>query len=461
MDKFGKAKHIHFIGIGGIGMSGIAELLINLGYEVSGSDINETQVTRRLSELGGHIFQGHERKNVENADVVVFSSAVGRENPEILEAKERSIPVIPRAEMLAELMRLKYGVAIAGAHGKTTTTSMVASILTSGRLDPTVIIGGRLDIWGGSNAKLGQGEILVAEADESDGSFLSLSPTIAVVTNIDREHIDHYGSMESIRETFIRFINKIPFYGTGILCLDNEEIQGIIPKLKKRYLTYGMTSQAELKGKELQKERNSVNFEVLLHNQSLGRVHVNMPGEHNVLNALAAVGVGLELELDMEVIRNGLKNLGILERRFQNKGKRGDIIILDDYGHHPTEVMAVLNTAKESWPDRRLIVVFQPHRYTRTHSLLDRFVVSFNEADILIVAPIYSAGEEPIKNVTSETLATGIKEHGHKEVICCSTREEIVPTLSSTIKRGDLVITLGAGDIYKIGEELLALIGTE
>ena len=303
MDKFGKAKHIHFIGIGGIGMSGIAELLINLGYEVSGSDINETPVTRRLSALGGRVFHGHNAENIKDADVVVFSSAVNDNNPEILEAKDRSIPVIPRAEMLAELMRLKFGIAIAGAHGKTTTTSMIASILTRGHLDPTVVIGGRLDIWGGSNAKLGQGDILIAEADESDGSFLTLSPTIAVVTNIDREHMDHYGSMERVRETFVKFINKIPFYGMSILCLDNEEIQGIIPSLKKRYLTYGMASQADLKGRELIKEQNGVNFEVLLNNRTLGRIHVNMPGEHNVLNALAAVGVGLELDLDIEVIR--------------------------------------------------------------------------------------------------------------------------------------------------------------
>ena len=431
-------------------MSGIAELLINLGYEVSGSDINETPVTRRLSALGGRVFHGHNAENIKDADVVVFSSAVNDNNPEILEAKDRSIPVIPRAEMLAELMRLKFGIAIAGAHGKTTTTSMIASILTRGHLDPTVVIGGRLDIWGGSNAKLGQGDILIAEADESDGSFLTLSPTIAVVTNIDREHMDHYGSMERVRETFVKFINKIPFYGMSILCLDNEEIQGIIPSLKKRYLTYGMASQADLKGRELIKEQNGVNFEVLLNNRTLGRIHVNMPGEHNVLNALAAVGVGLELDLDIEVIREGLKSLGVLERRFQVKGRKDDIIVLDDYGHHPTEVMAVLNTARESWPDRRLVVVFQPHRYTRTKSLLDRFVVSFNEADILIVAPIYSAGETPISGVTSEVLAKGIKNHGHKDVICCNRKEEIVTVVSSMIRKGDLVaikINLGGGII--------------
>jgi len=455
MQKFGKTKHIHFVGIGGIGMSGIAELLLNLGYEVSGSDLKATHMTRRLAKRGGRIFIGHKRAQIEGADVVVFSSAVDRSNLEIEEAKERSIPVIPRAEMLAELMKLKYGVAVAGAHGKTTTTSMVASILTSGHLDPTVVIGGRLDIWGGSNAKLGQGDLLVAEADESDGSFLALSPTIAVVTNLDQEHLDHYEDMESIRDTFVDFINKIPFYGVAVLCLDNEEIQGIIPRLKKRYITYGMTSQADLKARDLEKEKLGVRFEVLYHNQSLGRVFVGMPGEHNVLNSLAAAAVGIELDLDIEVIKAGLKNLGGVGRRFELKGEHGNILVLDDYGHHPTEVMATLKTAKESWPDRRLIVAFQPHRYTRTHALFDRFVISFNEADVLIVSPIYSAGEKPIEGVSGEGLCQGIKAHGHKEAVYSPGQEETLSTLLSIVTSGDLVMTLGAGDIYELGGRLL------
>jgi UDP-N-acetylmuramate--alanine ligase len=455
MQKFGKTKHIHFVGIGGIGMSGIAELLINLGYQVSGSDLKETRVTKRLQALGARIFQDHRGEHVEGSDVVVYSSAVRPDNPEILEATERFIPVIPRAEMLAELMRLKYGVAIAGAHGKTTTTSMVGSILTSGHLDPTVVIGGRLDIWGGSNAKLGQGDILVAEADESDGSFLALSPSIAVVTNIDQEHLDHYGSMQAIRETFLSFINKIPFYGMAILCLDNEEIQGIIPNLKKRHLTYGMASQADLRARDLVGERLGVTFEVLFQNRSLGRVTVGMPGEHNVLNALAAIGVGLELNLPVGVIREGLRSLGGLARRFEIKGERGGVLVLDDYGHHPTEIVATLRAAKDCWPERRLVVVFQPHRYTRTRSLHDRFARSFNEADVLVVAPIYSAGENPIEGTDSERLAQGIKEHGHKEVNLCSTQEEVLPMVLSLVKPGDVVMTLGAGDIYKTGEMLL------
>ncbi len=455
MDKFGKAKHIHFVGIGGIGMSGIAELLINLGYRVSGSDLKDTPVTRRLSDLGGDVFYGHKTEHIEGADVVVYSSAVEGDNPEVLEAKDRYIPVIPRAEMLAELMRLKYGVAIAGAHGKTTTTSMVASILTCGQLDPTVVIGGRLDIWGGSNAKLGQGDILVAEADESDGSFLALSPTIAVVTNMDDEHLDYYGDIENIRNTFVSFINKIPFYGTAILCLDNEEIQGIIPRLKKKYLTYGMTSQAELCGRDLVKEKQEFSFEVVFRNRSLGRIVVGIPGEHNVLNALAATAVGLELDLDFAVIQEGLKSLGGLARRFQTKGEAGDIVVLDDYGHHPTEIMATLKTVKECWPERRLIVAFQPHRYSRTESLFDRFVISFNEADILIVSPIFSAGEDSINGVTAEWLVHGIKEHGHREVMLCESHEEMVSMLLSLAKSGDIIMTLGAGNIYKAGEKLL------
>ena len=455
MKQFGKAKHIHFVGIGGIGMSGIAELLINLGYEVSGSDLKDSPMTRRLAALSGVVFKGHKEEHIEGADVVVYSSAVASENPEIQEAKKRSIPVIPRAEMLAELMRLKYGVAIAGAHGKTTTTSMVASILTCGHLDPTVVIGGRLDIWGGSNAKLGQGDILVAEADESDGSFLALSPAIAVVTNIDHEHMDYYGDMETIRETFINFINNIPFYGTAILCLDNEEIQGIIPRLKKRYLTYGMTSQADLKGRDLEKEKLGVSFEALYHNNSLGRIVVGIPGEHNMLNALAATAVGLELDLDIGVIKEGLKNLGGLARRFQLKGEKRDILVLDDYGHHPTEITATLKTAKECWPERRLIVVFQPHRYTRTEALFDRFAISFNEADVLIVTPIFSAGETAIDGVTAEWLSRGIKEHGHKDVILSPTQEDALSTLLSILRPGDLVITLGAGDIHRLGARLL------
>lgn len=455
MKQFGKAKHIHFVGIGGIGMSGLAELLINLGYSVSGSDLKDSAATKRLSRLGCRIFKGHDHHNAKGADVVVYSSAVGLQNPEILEAKDGYVPVIPRAEMLSELMRLKYGVAIAGAHGKTTTTSMVASILTCGELDPTVVIGGRLDIWGGSNAKLGQGDVLVAEADESDGSFLALSPTIAVVTNIDHEHMEHYGSMAAIRQTFVDFINKIPFYGTAILCQDNEEIQGIIPQLKKRYITYGMSTQADLRGKDLKNEKWGTSLEVIYRNHSMGRISVGIPGEHNVLNALAATAVGLELDLGMGVIREGISALGGLSRRLEIKGEKNGILLLDDYGHHPTEIIATLKTVKSCWSERRMVVVFQPHRYTRTQALMERFVLSFNDADVLLVAPIYPAGEQPIEGITAENLVKGIKDHGHKEVIFCSDQKEIVPTLEELTKPGDLVLTLGAGNIHREGERFL------
>ena len=455
MKTFGKAKHIHFVGIGGIGMSGIAELLLNLGYNVSGSDMKESPVTSRLADLGGNIYSSHKKENIEGADVVVYSSAVPKNNPEIAEAGERFIPVITRAEMLAELMRLKYGVAVAGAHGKTTTTSMIASILTSGKLDPTVVIGGRLDMWGGSNAKLGQGDILVAESDESDGSFMALSPTIAVVTNIDCEHLDHYGDMDTLRRTFINFINKVPFYGLAVLCMDNEEIQGIIPHLKKRYLTYGMASQADIRARDIERGKSNIRFELIFQNQSFGQVIVGMPGDHNALNALAAISVGLELNMDIEDVKSGLVNLGGLARRFQLKGERNGILVLDDYGHHPTEISATLETARECWPERRIIVVFQPHRYSRTQMLYDRFVISFNHADVLILSPVYPAGEKAIEGINTELLYHGIKEHGHRNVLMGNGRDEILEILMDLIRPWDVVITLGAGDIYRVGEELL------
>jgi len=455
MKIFGKVKHIHLVGIGGIGMSGIAELLINLGYSISGSDIKRTEVTEHLSGLGGKIFFGHRPQNVDGADVVVFSSAVKDDNSEIVEARERSVPVIPRAEMLAELMRLKYGIAVAGAHGKTTTTSMIASILTRGGLDPTVVIGGRLNIWGGSNARLGNSDFLVAEADESDGSFLALSPSMAVITNIDYEHMDFYRSMNDLRRTFVDFVNKIPFYGRAILCLDDKEVQGLIPKLTKSYLTYGLNPQADIRASEISKEELNTSFVVTFKNRLAGTITICIPGDHNVLNALAAVGVGLELDIDFEYIMEGLKNLGGLKRRFEIRDERGGIIFLDDYAHHPTEIVATISTAKECWPDRRLVVVFQPHRYTRTRDLYDKFVTSFNQADFLIITPIYGAGEEPIPGVDSRFLYQGIKDHGHRAVNFCSSKEDIISLLLNEIEEGDLVLTLGAGDIHLVGTELL------
>ncbi len=455
MKVFGKVRHIHLVGIGGIGMSGIAELLLNLGYRVSGSDIRKTEVTEHLSDLGGRVFIGHRPQNVEGADVVVFSSAVKDDNQEIVEARERSTPVIPRAEMLAELMRLKYSIAVAGSHGKTTTTSMIASILTNGGLDPTVIIGGRLNQWGGSNARLGNSDFLVAEADESDGSFLALLPSMAVVTNIDYEHINFYRSMDNLRRTFVDFINKVPFYGRAILCLDDKEVQGLIPSLKKSYLTYGLNPQSDIRATEISKEGLNTSFLVTFRNKSLGQITICTPGDHNVLNALAAVGVGLELDIDFERMKEGLKDLGGLKRRFEIRDERGGIIFLDDYGHHPTEIVATIGAAKECWPDRRLVVVFQPHRYTRTRDLYDQFVVSFNQADFLVITPLYGAGEEPIPGVDSKSLYQGIRDHGHRAVTFCPSREDSIAFLLDEVGPGDVILTLGAGDIHLVGAELL------
>jgi len=455
MKIFGKVKHIHLVGIGGIGMSGIAELLINLGYFISGSDLRETEVTGHLSDLGGKIFLGHRPPNIDGADVVVFSSAVKGDNPEIVEARERSIPVIPRAEMLAELMRLKYGIAVAGSHGKTTTTSMIASILTKGGFDPTVVIGGRLNIWGGSNARLGRSDFLVAEADESDGSFLALSPSIAVITNIDHEHIDFYRSMNNLRKTFVDFINKTPFYGRAILCVDDREVQGLIPELTKSYLTYGLNPQADIRASGISKEGLSTTFDVTFKSRLTGNITLSIPGEHNILNALAAIGVGLELDIDFKYIREGLKNPGGLKRRFEIKDERGGILFLDDYGHHPTEILATLSAAKECWPDRRLVVVFQPHRFTRTRDLYDKFVISFNQADFLIITPIYGAGEEPIPGADSRALYQGIRNHGHRAVTFCESMEDSIFLLLDQVRPGDLVLTLGAGDIHLVGTEVL------
>ncbi len=455
MKAFGKAKHIHLVGIGGIGMSGIAELLLNMGYQVSGSDIKETPLTEHLSRKGGRIFLGHDAENINGADVVVFSSAIKGENPEIYEARQRSIPVIPRAEMLAELMRLKYGIAVAGTHGKTTTTSMIGSVLTTGGLDPTIIIGGKLNTWGGSNARLGNSDFLVAEADESDGSFLMLSPSIAVVTNIDFEHMNFYGSMDSLKKTFVDFMNKVPFYGRVILCIDDDEVQGLLPELTKGYLTYGLNPQADIRAYGVNKEGLNTGFDVKYGNRPMGNLTIPIPGDHNVLNALAAVGVGLELDLAFSDIKQGLEKLGGVERRLEIKGEAGGIIFLDDYGHHPTEIVATLRAAKEAWPGKRLVVVFQPHRYTRTRDLYERFVISFNQADFLVITEIYGAGEESIPGINSEHLYKGIREHGHRAVDLCPCREDAINLLSRELKKGDILLTLGAGDIHLAATELL------
>jgi UDP-N-acetylmuramate--alanine ligase len=450
---FKKIKHIHFVGIGGIGMSGIAEVLLNLGYRVSGSDMKESDITERLRKLGGEIFIGHRSENITTPHVVVISSAVTKDNVEVVAAREKQVPVIPRAEMLAELMRLKYGVAIAGAHGKTTTTSMVATVLAAGGIDPTVVIGGKLNSLG-TNAKLGQGEFLVAEADESDGSFLKLSPTIAVVTTIDAEHLDYYKDIAEIKDAFLAFINKIPFYGVSVLCLDQPHIQALIPSVQKRYQTYGMSSQADYQAKEVSLKPLGSRFKVLHHSQDLGWFELSVPGVHNINNSLAAIAVARELDIDLEIIRKALKDFSGVQRRFQIKGEVNGIIVVDDYGHHPTEVKATL-AAAASGLERRVVVVFQPHRFTRTQHLLEEFFTAFNQADKLVVMDIYAAGEKPIPGVSGQALYEGIKKYGHKDVTYIPEKEKVVGHMLEVLRKGDLMITLGAGDVWKIGERVV------
>ncbi len=450
---YGKIRRIHFVGIGGIGMSGIAEVLLNLGYEVSGSDLRPSETTRRLAKLGGRIAFGHAAGNLGDADVVVTSTAVRPDNVEVAEAHRRHIPVIPRAEMLAELMRMKYGVAVAGTHGKTTTTSMVATILTRGGLDPTAVIGGRLDAFG-SNAKLGQGKFLVAEADESDGSFLHLSPTIAVVTNIDADHLDFYEDLEQIKTTFVDFINKVPFYGRAVLCLDDPNIQEIMPRVKKRYLTYGLAPQADLYATDIRHQANATRFAVHDRDGRLGEISLGMPGRHNVLNALAAIGVGLELGLDFKRITRAFDGFGGVQRRFQILSTAGDIMVVDDYGHHPAEIRATLAAARQGWPKRRIVAVFQPHRFSRTRALFEEFATAFYDADRLLVTDIYPAGEEPIEGVTAQRLAERVREHGHRDVGWLPGLEEVTEELTVSLTAGDLVVTLGAGNVGQVAHAL-------
>ena len=448
-----KIQHIHFVGIGGIGMSGIAEVLLNLGYHISGSDVKETEVTRRLQALGCEIFYGHRKENVREADVVVISSAIRQGNPEIEVAEQRLIPVIPRAEMLAELMRMKIGIAIAGTHGKTTTTSLIATVLAAGGLDPTVVIGGRLNSIG-SNARLGQGDFLVAEADESDGSFLKLMPTIAVVTNIDPEHLDYYHGIEEIKEAFLSFLNKIPFYGLAVLCLDHPNIQSLIPRLKKRFTTYGLTTQADFQAKEIVFEGLSATFDALHHQKEIGRLKLQMPGLHNVYNALATLATAFELDIPFEVVQEALRDFSGIQRRFQIKGEKNGILIVDDYGHHPVEIVATLRAARTGW-ERRIVAVFQPHRYTRTQALFQDFMTAFNDANVLILTDIYPAGEDRIEGVEAKALYEGIRDYGHKDVTYIADKKEIVNHLLRIITPGDVVITMGAGDIWQVSEELV------
>jgi UDP-N-acetylmuramate--alanine ligase len=451
---FKKIQKLHFIGIGGIGMSGIAELLLNLGYHVSGSDLKQSQATERLGSLGGEIHIGHSPANIKDANVVIISSAVHADNIEVIEARKLQIPIIPRAEMLAELMRLKYGIAIAGSHGKTTTTSMIATVLVNGGFDPTAVIGGRLNAFG-SNAKLGNGDFLVAEADESDGSFLKLSPAVAVVTNIDREHLDYYENLSKIQDAFVTFANKVPFYGTAILCFDDPGVRSIIPKIGRRVVTYGTDDQSDLTASRIEFLNFGSSCQVQYKGIPLGILRLCVPGKHGILNALAAVATGLELEIPFHKIAAALESFQNADRRFQVRGEKRGVLVVDDYGHHPTEIIATLRAARQAC-NRRIVAIFQPHRYTRMQALEEDFARAFDDADFLVVLPIYAAGEQPIPGISAERLIARIKGLGHPEAVYADDFSKAQQILKDALCEGDLLLTLGAGDVWRVGEEYLS-----
>lgn len=438
-------------------MSGIAEILLRLGYTVSGSDLNLSPITERLESLGAIIHKGHQKENIGAANVVVTSTAISKDNAEVLEAKSKPIPIIPRAEMLAELMRIKYSIAVSGAHGKTSTTSMIAQILNVANFDPTVIVGGLLSTIG-SNAFHGKGDYIVAEADESDGSFLKYSPAIAVVTNIDLEHLDFYKDIEDIKEKFTQFINSVPFYGLAVVCLDNEHIQNLIPKIDVRYITYGHSAQADIQARDISFENSKSIFQVVKSGEPLGYVKLNLSGRHNITNALAAIAVSLELKIPFDTIKCALEKIEGVKRRMDKKGVKNGILVMDDYGHHPTEIRTTLMAIRENWSDKRVVVIFQPHRYSRTKALFDEFTRSFYQSDSLILLPIYAASEMPIEGVDSETLALGIRNHGHKDVSFAPDFDACLKMVADRIRPGDLVLTLGAGNVYTLGDRLLDLI---
>jgi UDP-N-acetylmuramate--alanine ligase len=455
---FAKIQRVHFVGIGGIGMSGIAEVLLNLGYKVSGSDLKSSALTHRLGSLGATISEGHRPENVAGADVVVTSSAVAEDNPEVLEARKLHIAVIPRAEMLAELMRLKYGIAVAGMHGKTTTTSMIAAVLAAGDLDPTVVVGGRVEAMG-SNARLGKSQYLVAEADESDRSFLRLSPILAVVTNIDREHMDCYRNMRDVKRAFLEFIDRIPFYGIAVVCNDDPVLRPMFAQIKRRTVSYGTRRGSDflIKAGETRfvAETTPVShFHVAYNGNDLGEFRLQVPGAHNILNATAAIAVGVGLEIQIEQIRAALENFRSVDRRFQLRGKAAGVSVVDDYGHHPTEIRATLAAARQCG-FRKIHVVFQPHRYTRTRDLLEEFATAFQEADSLFVLDVYAASEQPIEGITGEMLAKKIVESGARPAEYVASFSDAVTAVSAVAQAGDMVLTLGAGSVSQLGPLIL------
>jgi UDP-N-acetylmuramate--alanine ligase len=454
---FRRIRHIHFVGIGGIGMSGIAEVLLSLGehFRVTGSDLKLSPITQRLETMGATIFEGHQGDHIAGADVVVVSSAVRPDNPEVVAARQRQVAVIPRAEMLAELMRLyRYGIAVAGTHGKTTTTSMIGHLMTRARFDPTVVVGGRLASLG-SNARLGSGEYIVVEADESDGSLLLLTPTISVLTNVDADHLDHFsGGIEEIKDCFAKFTNSVPFYGTVVLCLDDESVQAIIPRITRRSVSYGLAAQADVSAWQIQFNTEfGSEFRVRAFGEEVGSIRLAVPGRHNVYNALATIAVGLDLNIEFETMAEALAEFLGAERRFEIKGKKNDILVVDDYGHHPTEIKATLEAARSA--GRRVVTLFQPHRFTRTRDLMDDFARSFYGADVLLITDIYAASEDPIEGITAKVMADNVERFGHRHVEYVGALSNAAPRLKQVVQPGDLVLTLGAGSVWQAGEELL------
>ena len=454
-------RRIHFVGIGGVGMSGIAEVLLTLGHRVSGSDLGESDATRRLIARGASISYGHRADAVPpDVDVVVISSAVKYSNPEVVQARALKIPVIPRAEMLAELMRLKHGIAVAGTHGKTTTTSLIAAILAKAGLDPTTVIGGVVHAMG-TNARLGQSDLLVAEADESDGTFLLLSPVIAVVTNIDPEHLDYYGDMDRVRSAYLEFMNRVPFYGVSLLCLDSVNVRSLLPQVRKRVITYGTTDDCDYVARDLCVIGMETLCEVVRHGEVLGTLRLRLPGRHHALNAIAAIAVARELGVPFDTACDALAEFGGIHRRFELCGEAGGVMVISDYGHHPTEIRATLAAAREGF-GRRLVVVFQPHRYTRTRDLFGEFLDAFDAADHLVLTDIYAAGEEAVDGLSGEVLFWALKRRGHLEVSYVPRREDVVAAVRPILQVGDIVVVLGAGNIHGVAEELVhGLVGTQ
>lgn len=456
---FGRTRHIHMVGIGGIGMSGIAEILLIRGYIVSGSDSNVSETTERLKELGATIYPGHDASNVEGADVVVYTSAVkAKDNVETREAMSRQIPVIKRSEMLAELMRMKYGIGIAGTHGKTTTTTMAGHVVQDGSYDPTIIVGGRVHSFDKTNAVVGKGDIIIVEADEYDRTFLRLSPSMAVITNIEAEHLDIYEDLEDVKQAFIEFANKVPFYGAVIVCLDDANIRSILPKIDRRTISYGFTPQAQLRAINIEQAAFESTFTVIFEDEVLGEITIKSPGEHNIKNALGAVAVGLELGMSFKNIISGLERFQGVFRRFQPKLDTEKLIVIDDYAHHPTEVKASIEGARNGWKNRRLVAVFQPHLYSRTQQMYKEFGLSFFDAEVLVVTDVYPSREKPIEGVTGKLIADTAKEYGHRDVHYLKDKTELPGKLRDIVKDGDIVITMGAGDIYKYGEQFVEMI---